>query len=131
MSPSNPFLFFLTIALNLLCQESDLDKEDSKFVDIFPSIKDFAAFYSRLTTVLGQLVDLEDGMFFVCDARFLVLIQIPRNYPIQIDRLDPSILFKSSMMCLLFEFDIIAAIAADSDPFKWKIKGSVKKPLMQ
>ena len=52
------------------------------------------------------------------------------SYPIQVARLDPSLLVKSSIMCLLFLFDICAAIAADSDSFKWKSKGSVKmKPV--
>ena len=81
--------------------------------------------------MFGQLVDSEDGSFFAGDARF-VLFQIPKSYPIQVARLDPSMLVKSSIMCLLFLFlfDICAAIAADSDSFKWKSKGSVKmKPV--
>ena len=113
----------------MLCRESDLNKNNSEFVDEFPSIKDFAVFYSSLTTVFGQLVDSEDGLFFAGDARF-VLLQIPKSYPIQVDRLDPSMLVKSSIMCLLIVLDICAAIAADSDSFKWKSKGSVKtKPV--
>jgi GNAT superfamily N-acetyltransferase len=37
LSPSNPFLFFLTIAFNLLRRESDVDSEKSTFVDCFAS----------------------------------------------------------------------------------------------
>ena len=65
LSPSNPFLFFLTFAFNMLCRESELNKEGAAFVNIYPSIKDFAAFYNSLTTVFGELVDSEDGDFFL------------------------------------------------------------------
>ena len=127
--PGNPFLFFLTFAFNMLIRESELNKEGSAFFNIFPSIKDFAAFYSSLTTVFGELVDSEDGAFYAGDARF-VLFQIPKSYPIQVARLNPSVLVKLSIMCLLFMFDICSAIGTHTDLFKWKSKGSVKmKPV--
>jgi hypothetical protein len=130
LSSTNPLLFFLTIASNLLSRESDLDKAESKYVHFLPSIKEFPAFYNSLSTMFGPLVDSEDSLFFAGDARF-VLLQIPKSYPIQIDKLDPSMLVKSSIMCLLFLFDICAAIAVASDPCKWKTNGSVKmKPVV-
>ena len=57
----------------MLCRESELIKERSAFVDIFPNIKDFASFYSSLTTVFGQLVDSEDGAFFAGTSGILYL----------------------------------------------------------
>ena len=80
LSPNNPFLFILTFAFNLLRRDTDPTIDESLFENVFPSIKDFVAFFDNLTHVFGPLVDSEDGDFFLV-MRALCCFRYQKNTP--------------------------------------------------
>jgi hypothetical protein len=79
--PNNPFLSILTFAFNLLRQDTDPNIDESLFENVFPSIKDFAAFFDNMTFVFGPSVDSEDGRDFFLVMRALCCFRYRKTTP--------------------------------------------------
>ena len=92
-------------------------------MDIFPGTQYFATFYSNLPLVFGTRLDAEDALFFG-DAWF-VLLQISKNYPIQIVKDDENVFLNSNVISFLFLLDFCVATSS-KQTFEWMSKGSVK-----